>query len=371
MNSLSILSTQVNKVIGNTPPPTPSGEPRTSSGSSPLRRGGGGGSDGGAAPAANPYFEGSAAVADEDEEQEDGIDGAEGDDVDEANKPASRRRSGGSRQVSMGERIYMSFLSPWLGAIKWIISTIATSTDWLASCFYSDEGALSPLMPLRRTARWVVRPWSKRQALQEKGSIPRTALQQHRDETDVGSVSGAVPVNSQGGHHRARSFNAGRRPSTVESITPRRSIRIQLYNDEKQQKNKSSSLKSPTSPSPSLRLTKYPRTAGPPVPLLSRKPPLKTLILDLDETLIHSLAKGGRMSSGHMVEVKLDRQHAILYYVHKRPYCDEFLRKVHRFSAPIFTLSPATGREMVQPRRLHRLGPGVRGSRDRLARAGP
>ena len=34
------------------------------------------------------------------------------------------------------------------------------------------------------------------------------------------------------------------------------------------------------------------------------------------------------MSSGHMVEVKLDRQHAVLYYVHKRPYCDEFLRKV-------------------------------------------
>ena len=332
MNSLSILSTQVNKVIGNTPPSTPSGEPRTGSGSSPLRRGsgGGGGGDGGEA-AANSYFEGSAAAADEDEGQEDsvdGVDGAEGDDANEADKPASRRRSGGSRQVSMGERIYMSFLSPWLGAIKWIISTIAASTDWLASCFYSDEGALSPLMPVRRIARWVVRPWRKRQALQKKDSMA------HDDEAGVtGSATGAAPVNSQAGHHRARSLNAGRGPSTVESITPRRSIRIQLINDEKQQKNKSSSLKSPTSPSPSLRLTKYPRIAGPPVPLLSRKPPLKTLILDLDETLIHSLAKGGRMSSGHMVEVKLDRQHAILYYVHKRPYCDEFLRKVHRFSA--------------------------------------
>ncbi len=67
----------------------------------------------------------------------------------------------------------------------------------------------------------------------------------------------------------------------------------------------------------------------------------KTLILDLDETLIHSMSKGGRMSSGHMVEVRLNTtyvgvggqatigpQHPILYYVHKRPHCDDFLRRV-------------------------------------------
>ena len=46
------------------------------------------------------------------------------------------------------------------------------------------------------------------------------------------------------------------------------------------------------------------------------------------------------MSTGHMVEVKLNTyigvagqasigpQHPILYYVHKRPHCDEFLRRV-------------------------------------------
>ena len=68
---------------------------------------------------------------------------------------------------------------------------------------------------------------------------------------------------------------------------------------------------------------------------------LKTLILDLDETLIHSMSRGGRIGSGHMVEVRLNTtyvgaggqqslgpQHPILYYVHKRPHCDEFLRKV-------------------------------------------
>jgi CTD nuclear envelope phosphatase 1 len=52
------------------------------------------------------------------------------------------------------------------------------------------------------------------------------------------------------------------------------------------------------------------------------------------------MAKGGRMSTGHMVEVKLNTcigvagqtsigpQHPILYYVHKRPHCDDFLRRV-------------------------------------------
>lgn len=47
------------------------------------------------------------------------------------------------------------------------------------------------------------------------------------------------------------------------------------------------------------------------------------------------------MSTGHMVEVKLNTtyvgvggqasigpQHPILYYVHKRPHCDDFLRRV-------------------------------------------
>lgn len=61
------------------------------------------------------------------------------------------------------------------------------------------------------------------------------------------------------------------------------------------------------------------------------------------------------MSSGHMVEVKLSTpmttaltpdgpvttlgpQHPILYYVHKRPHCDDFLRKVCKwFKLVVFT----------------------------------
>jgi CTD nuclear envelope phosphatase 1 len=178
--------------------------------------------------------------------------------------------------------------------------------------------------------------------------------------------------------------------------TPRRSIRIKLNNDEslKRQKKRSQvaeaphdsatgentspgavitaeSLKSPMSQSASHhRFTKYPHAPAPPRPLVPvRQPsytmrttgrqaptrvPQKTLVLDLDETLIHSLAKGGRMSSGHMVEVKLAApvsaagepaatlapQHPILYYVHKRPHCDEFLRKVCKwYKLVVFTAS--------------------------------
>lgn len=180
-----------------------------------------------------------------------------------------------------------------------------------------------------------------------------------------------------------------------EAITlARRSIRIKLFNEDTTRRRKerraqgglsidgdqvvprsnkqptvavAASLKSPTSPaSSSLRMTKYPRTLAPPRPLIpprqpsySTQPALrsssrlgqKTLVIDLDETLIHSLAKGGRMSSGHMVEVKLNTtvgfggttlgpQHPILYYVHKRPHCDDFLRKVCKwYNLVVFTAS--------------------------------
>lgn len=103
---------------------------------------------------------------------------------------------------------------------------------------------------------------------------------------------------------------------------------------------------------PYKQLTKFPRAPQPPRPLVPRRQPSysasgasaigphqKTLILDLDETLIHSLVNGGRFQTGHMVEVKLQAavgasgqligpQVPLLYYVHKRPYCDDFLKKV-------------------------------------------
>jgi CTD nuclear envelope phosphatase 1 len=163
-------------------------------------------------------------------------------------------------------------------------------------------------------------------------------------------------------------------PSGGDEIAPaKRSIRIKLHNEDalrqrkaakKVQATKSGSgqvspeaaaaLKSPTGPvtAVSKQLTKFPRAPQPPRPLVPRRQPSysasgtsavgphqKTLIIDLDETLIHSQSKGGRFQTGRMVEVKLQAsvgaggqiigpQVPILYYVHKRPYCDDFLKKV-------------------------------------------
>ncbi|KAF2035517.1 hypothetical protein EK21DRAFT_96740 [Setomelanomma holmii] len=189
-------------------------------------------------------------------------------------------------------------------------------------------------------------------------------------------------IDSPSRHTRSKS-NAS---SGGDEIAPaKRSIRIKLHNEDalrqrkaakKAQTLKSNSgtvsleaaaaLKSPTGPvtAASKQLTKFPRAPQPPRPLVPRRQPSysasgtsavgphqKTLIIDLDETLIHSMAKGGRFQTGHMVEVKLQAsvgaggqiigpQVPILYYVHKRPYCDDFLKKVSKwYNLIIFTAS--------------------------------
>jgi CTD nuclear envelope phosphatase 1 len=102
----------------------------------------------------------------------------------------------------------------------------------------------------------------------------------------------------------------------------------------------SSHISPQSSPTP----TSLPSTPPPSHP---RKTPFhlpKTLVLDLDETLIHSTSRpmqghgtggtgllglGGRRNkgAGHMVEVVLGGR-STLYHVYKRPFVDYFLRKV-------------------------------------------
>ncbi|ANB15601.1 Nem1-Spo7 phosphatase catalytic subunit NEM1 [Sugiyamaella lignohabitans] len=99
----------------------------------------------------------------------------------------------------------------------------------------------------------------------------------------------------------------------------------------------------------SSSLSQSTRYLSPPRPLLMKRPPPKTLVLDLDETLIHSLSQGSNFSTGQMVEVKLDNQVATLYYVRKRPYCDYFLKCVSEwFHLVVFTASvPAYADPMI------------------------
>ena len=114
----------------------------------------------------------------------------------------------------------------------------------------------------------------------------------------------------------------------------------------------------------------------------------KTLVLDLDETLIHSTSRpipyaggsglfgfGGRnKGAGYTVEVVLGGR-STLYHVYKRPFVDYFLRKVRRAlrrclpSLPQHTdrSSAPPGITMVHARYLHRLDAGICRSCNRLA----
>ncbi|KAJ3223589.1 Nuclear envelope morphology protein 1 [Clydaea vesicula] len=68
---------------------------------------------------------------------------------------------------------------------------------------------------------------------------------------------------------------------------------------------------------------------------------LKTLVLDLDETLIHSTSRMASRKHDHMVEVLIDK-HICMYYVYKRPHVDYFLQKVSEwYKVVIFTASMA------------------------------
>lgn len=271
-----------------------------------------------------------------------------------------------------------------VGSFRIFISAVAAPGVYLIACFYDDNGRFSLTMPFIRIRRQL----SRKQRRKEKQAVdmPARQINPERDparpsrpatvpaEMQHQEVMGASPSTQ---HHRSPSTSS---TSSIDSDANeesrlKRSIRIKAVNEDALRKrrqrrggNESKSrkpshgsqktpltaenIKSPTSPSSASRLTRYPRAPAPPRPLVPKRQPSyalagpavsnagrKTLIIDLDETLIHSMAKGGRMSTGHMVEVKLQNpvgvggavlgpQVPILYYVHKRPHCDEFLKKV-------------------------------------------
>lgn len=277
-----------------------------------------------------------------------------------------------------------------LGSIRWVFVTLASPGVYLIACFYDANGDFAPWAQFKSLFGAGTRKSSKLKEppVAEKQGHLHPSHRRHSKRHSVSnrqssamSSSSAVTSESEtedygsssSKHQRSKSLD----PS--EEINPaRKSIRIRLHEEgtEKKRHRKTQSavartkaselggeelsahLKSPTSPIAAL--TKYPRAPAPPRPLIPRRHPSylnieipnklrKTLILDLDETLIHSMSKGGRMSTGHMVEVRLNAaslgmnsasQHPILYWVNKRPYCDEFLRRVCKwFNLVIFTAS--------------------------------
>ncbi|KAI5298371.1 Nuclear envelope morphology protein 1, partial [Ascosphaera atra] len=309
-------------------------------------------------------------------------------------------------------------------AVKAILATLAAPAVYVARTFRTDEGRYSALAPLRRLRRRIGRAFGRSPARGDDVTAPysspleslstekpsssgrRTATGSRRSKRDspyrtprrspsadsLSSNASETDTETKAAS-RSKSPNASSSsssPSSSLSAPARRSIRIEVSDEGNRSRRRNSvpipeddenidlsaadMLKSPMSSS--HKLTRYPQAYPvPPRPLIpprqpsysehNRRYPQKTLVLDLDETLIHSLAKGGRMSSGHMVEVRLSSpvavappttspsgqaqaqtpamlglQHPILYYVHKRPHCDDFLRKVCKwYRLVIFTAS--------------------------------
>lgn len=278
-----------------------------------------------------------------------------------------------------------------LYGVKVVFSTIAAPGRYVIACFYDQEGQFSAIMPLKNFKNLFTRQKRKSspQAVglepvpeehEEEKKPPRRKASRRSPSVDS-NASTATAGSSDGEredsparHTRSKTASTS---SEVGDAAPRKSIRIKVQNDEALRKRKASkakkaanqdevatvanTLKSPSSPA-NMKLTRYPRAPAPPRPLVPRRQPSysltysvdtprKTLIIDLDETLIHSMAKGGRMSTGHMVEVRLGgpvtssgiqvgASVPILYYVHERPGCHDFLRKVCKwYNLIVFTAS--------------------------------
>ena len=302
-------------------------------------------------------------------------------------------------------------------SLRWVLSTLVSPGVFVVTGFYDEKGRFSPLLPVRQLSRALPKRngrGSTAHAVGLSGSSDPPDLSTSSDidpkqrrktpmkglrlkpkitnsfspatsesEAEVGEKLIILDTASQSKHRLQTSSSSEDMPQT------RRSVRIKLYKDTTQRRKQKrveegakrggsvtsrseqptltvANIKSPTSPVSPLKPTRYPDAPAPPRPLVPRRQPSystqtssqactrltqKTLVIDLDETLIHSLAKGGRMSSGHMVEVKLNTtvgyggatlgpQHPILYYVHKRPHCDDFLRKVCKwYNLVLFTAS--------------------------------
>jgi CTD nuclear envelope phosphatase 1 len=289
----------------------------------------------------------------------------------------------------------------------------------VACFYYEEDGRFSLLAPVYHVARTITRSRRKkagprtvrpskasagnekaRRASRGSSSAMPEMRKTSRRSLSVASTSTAMTseseserpptrdgdLDSPSRHTRSKSSI----PSGGDEIAPaKRSIRIKLHNEDALRQRRAAkkdrvahsgssqvspeaaaALKSPTGPikAASKQMTKFPRAPQPPRPLVPRRQPSysasgtsavgphqKTLIIDLDETLIHSQSKGGRFQTGRMVEVKLQAsvgaggqiigpQVPILYYVHKRPYCDDFLKKVcGPAGVAIFSLMPWPG----------------------------
>ena len=307
-------------------------------------------------------------------------------------------------QKSRWSTIPKGVAAAFVGGIRVIISTLAAPGYYIIACFYDQDGRFSVAMPFRRIGKLFRRKKRKsrpltplvppeldekfhgaelrvpKQSRKPTPSISTATSRSSSTEPDFDTDVPTTPDDTPSRNTRSRNDRPARRDGKSKKgerstrTRPQRGENEKGKEPKKTRKKRAASnaqpagessaveeaallLKSPTSPASKQKVTHYPKPPAAPRPLIPRRQPSyifgnplghspsKTLVIDLDETLIHSMARGGRMSTGQMVEVKLQHpvgvggvtigpQVPILYYVHKRPHCDEFLRKV------IYALAP-------------------------------
>lgn len=390
MNALNILSG-----ISSTPPPSPP-RSRTSSVSNNhhVRRSS---REGGPGVLSEAFLSGKL-----DAHQDMSPDSASDTDTMTDEKSSLLQHQDGSAEDTMPERQSSGFwriprriAEAVVASLKVVLSTIAAPARYVVTCFHDEQGRFSTMAPIRYTFRSRRRKSqayaaSGRRDVEEKEGYHEKPRLRPKDDTrhtasrDTStersfSVDSTATTQSESESEKQSSAeleedgparNTRSKSGSRDEIAPaKKSIRIKLHNEEALKRKRlhkaskssdlrvdrvaavANSLKSPSSPASATKL-KYPRAPAAPRPLVPRRQPSytfthntetpkKTLIIDLDETLIHSTAKGGRMSTGHMVEVRLfqgpvggsgpvlgPQVPPILYYVHERPCCHEFLRKV-------------------------------------------
>ncbi|RMZ66152.1 Nuclear envelope morphology 1 [Pyrenophora seminiperda CCB06] len=291
--------------------------------------------------------------------------------------------------------LYPQRISDGIVAVVGMLASPFISTGQrLVACFYHDEdGSFSFLAPVYHISRTFTRGRRKKvgaypsrasaasdkneKGMRKRRSSSVTQPQMHpRRSPSIASTSTSTAITSDSESERSpmRDYdidsparNTRSKSSAEDALRQRKAAKkVQSSNSNSVSPQAAASLKSPTGPATASnkQLTKFPRAPQPPRPLVPRRQPSysakgssavgphqKTLIIDLDETLIHSIVNGGRFQTGHMVEVKLQAsvgaggqvigpQVPLLYYVHKRPYCDDFLKKVSKwYNLIIFTAS--------------------------------
>ncbi|EME44457.1 hypothetical protein DOTSEDRAFT_72062 [Dothistroma septosporum NZE10] len=321
---------------------------------------------------------------------------SQAEDVSEKTPLLSSGGSGVAREdAGRGWKLPRRIAAAVLYGVQVVFSTITAPGRYVIACFYDEQGHFSAILPLGKLKNIMTRRKQRSTAqavglggVQDSSEEEQPRLQKRgasrRSPSVDSTVSTATAGSSASDEERSPDSPARhtRSKTGAQQQAPgekRRSIRMKEPQDEALKKRKASkakrvansqevtadvanTLKSPSSPSNPLKMTRYPRAPAPPRPLVPRRQPSytlayspdtpkKTLIIDLDETLIHSMAKGGRMSTGHMVEVRLVGQVSssgvqigpgvpILYYVHERPGCHEFLRKARKwYNLIVFTAS--------------------------------